>query len=92
MSRQRRIAITLLGAAVVAWLAVLLVGLTVDPSGSSSAALIGAVALGVATGLTAAPLFWLISFATTAGSPIAATGCGPHAAAPGSARSSRCSW
>ena len=63
MSRQRRIAITLLGAAVVAWLAVLLVGLTVDPSGSSSAALIGAVALGVATGLTAAPLFWLISFA-----------------------------
>jgi hypothetical protein len=63
MGGQRRIAITLLGAAVVAWLAVLLVGLTVDPSGSSSAALIGAVALGVATGLTAAPLFWLISFA-----------------------------
>jgi len=63
MGGQRRIAITLLGAAAVAWLAVLLVGLTVDPSGSSSAALIGAVALGVASGLTAAPLFWLISFA-----------------------------
>ena len=59
----RRIAMTLLAAAALAWLAVVLVGLTVDPSGSSSAAFIGALALGAATGLTAAPLFWLVSFA-----------------------------
>ena len=63
MGGQRRITIALLGAAAAAWLAVFLVGLTVDPSGSPSAAFIGAVALGVAAGLTAAPLFWLISFA-----------------------------
>jgi hypothetical protein len=63
MGGGRRIALALLVAAAVAWLAVILVALTVDPSGSPSAALIGAVALGAATGLTAAPLFWLVSFA-----------------------------
>ena len=63
MGGGRRVAVTLLGAAALAWLAVVLVGLTVDPSGSPSAALLGAGALGVATGLTAAPLFWLISYA-----------------------------
>jgi hypothetical protein len=63
MGGQRRIAVALLAAAAVAWVVVLVVGLTVDPLSSSSAAFVGAVALGVATGLTAAPLFWLVSFA-----------------------------
>jgi hypothetical protein len=63
MGGQRRIAVLLLALAAVAWVVVLGIGLTVDPLSSSSAAFIGAAALGVATGLTAAPLFWLISFA-----------------------------
>jgi hypothetical protein len=60
---QRRVAITLLGLAVIAWVVVFVVGLTVDPLADPSSGFIGAIALGVATGLTAAPLFWLISFA-----------------------------
>lgn len=63
MAGQRRIAVMLLGLAGIAWLVVVVIALTVDPLASSSAAFIGAVALGVATGLTAAPLFWLLSFA-----------------------------
>jgi hypothetical protein len=63
MGGQRRIAVLLLALAAVAWVVVLGIGLTVDPLSSSSAAFIGAAALGVATGLTAAPLLWLISFA-----------------------------
>ena len=63
MGGQRRIAVMLLAVAAAAWVVVLVIGLTVDPLASSSAAFVGAAALGVATGLTAAPLFWLISFA-----------------------------
>jgi hypothetical protein len=63
MEAQRRVAITLLGLAGLAWLVVLVVGLTVDPLANPGAGFIGAVALGAATGFTAAPLFWLISFA-----------------------------
>jgi hypothetical protein len=63
MGGQRRIAVLLLVLAGVAWALVLVVGMTIDPLSSSSAAFLGAAALGVATGLTAAPLFWLISFA-----------------------------
>ena len=63
MGGQRRIAVLLLALAGVAWAVVVGIGLTVDPLASSSAAFLGAAALGVATGLTAAPLFWLISFA-----------------------------
>jgi hypothetical protein len=63
MGGQRRIAVLLLVLAGVAWVVVLVIGSSVDPLSSSSAAFLGAAALGVATGLTAAPLFWLISFA-----------------------------
>jgi hypothetical protein len=63
MGVQRRVAVTLLALAGAGWLGVLFVGLTVDPAGSPTAVYIGAVALGIATGLTAAPLFWLASFA-----------------------------
>jgi hypothetical protein len=63
MEAQRRVAITLLALAGAAWLVVLVIGVAVDPSADRNAGFIGALALGVATGLTAAPLFWLISFA-----------------------------
>lgn len=63
MEAQRRIAITLLAVAGAAWLAVFAVGVTVDPLADRNAGFIGAVVLGVAAGVTAAPLFWLISYA-----------------------------
>jgi len=63
MEAQRRVAITLLGLAGAAWVVVLVVGVAVDPLSDPSAGFIGALVLGLATGLTAAPLFWLISFA-----------------------------
>jgi len=63
MEAQRRVAITLLGLAGAAWVVVLVVGVAVDPLSDPSAGFTGALALGLATGLTAAPLFWLISFA-----------------------------
>ena len=63
MAAQRRIAIVMLGAAVIAWLVVLVVGLNLDPLADRNAGVVGAAALGAAMGLTAAPLFWLVSFA-----------------------------
>lgn len=63
MEAQRRVAITLLGAAALAWLVVFGVAVAVDPLADSGSGFLGALALGIATGLTAAPLFWLISFA-----------------------------
>ena len=63
MEAQRRVAITMLGLAGAAWLVVALVGITVDPLADANAGFVGALVLGAATGLTAAPLFWLISYA-----------------------------
>jgi len=63
MDAQRRTAISLLALAGLAWLAVVVVGVTVDPLANANAGFIGALVLGAATGLTAAPLFWLISYA-----------------------------
>jgi ABC-type Fe3+-siderophore transport system permease subunit len=63
MDRNRRVALGLLGAAGIAWAVVLTIGLTIDPLADPGAGFIGAIALGIATGLTAAPLIWLISFA-----------------------------
>ena len=63
MDRNRRVALGLHGAAGIAWAIVLAIGLTIDPLADPGAGFIGAVALGIATGLTAAPLIWLISFA-----------------------------
>lgn len=63
MDLQRRVAITLLGLAGAAWLVVLVVVIAVDPLSDPNAGFIGAIALGAATGITAAPLFWLISYA-----------------------------
>jgi hypothetical protein len=44
-------------------LVVAAVALLVDPLADPGSGFIGAVALGAAAGLTAAPLFWLVSFA-----------------------------
>jgi hypothetical protein len=63
MDPNRRTALTLLGLAFIAWLVVLTIGSTIDPRADPNAGFLGAVALGAATGLTAAPLLWLISFA-----------------------------
>jgi ABC-type Fe3+-siderophore transport system permease subunit len=63
MDRNRRVALALLGAAGIAWAVVLTLGMTIDPLADPGAGFIGAIALGVATGLTAAPLIWLITFA-----------------------------
>jgi len=63
MDAQRRLAILLLGLAGAAWLLVLVVGIAVDPLADPNSGFIGAIALGVATGVTASPLFWLISYA-----------------------------
>ena len=63
MENQRRLAITLLAVAGAAWLVVLLVGVSVDPLADPNAGFVGALVLGVATGVTAAPLFWLFSYA-----------------------------
>ena len=63
MEAQRRVAITLLALAGLAWLVVFVVGITIDPLADPNAGFIGALVLGAATGLTAAPLFWLISYA-----------------------------
>jgi hypothetical protein len=63
MEAQRRVAITLLALAALAWLVVFVVGITVDPVDDPNAGFIGALVLGAATGLTAAPIFWLISYA-----------------------------
>jgi hypothetical protein len=63
MDAQRRVAITLLAMAGAAWLVVAVVGVTINPLGDPNAGFLGALALGVATGLTAAPLFWSISYA-----------------------------
>ena len=61
--RDRRLSLTLFGAAAVAWVVVVFVGSTVDPLSSSGAGFVGAGVLGVAAALTAAPLFWLVWFA-----------------------------
>ena len=61
--RHRKITLTLFGLAALGWMAVAVVALTVDPLASPNAGFLGAAALGFATGMTVAPLLWLVSFA-----------------------------
>lgn len=61
--RDRRLCLALFGVAALAWVAVAIVGFTVDPLASPSGGFIGAGALGAASAITAAPLFWLAWFA-----------------------------
>jgi hypothetical protein len=61
--RDRLVNLALFAAAVAAWAVVAMVLTTRDPRLDREAGLIGAVAIGVATMLTAIPLFWLAVFA-----------------------------
>ena len=61
--RDRRIAIAILGVAALAWVAVALVLLNVDPTADTGAGFVGGGALGVAVAATFAPLLWLLAFA-----------------------------
>lgn len=63
MDRNRRIALTLFGIAGLAWLVVGAIAVGVNPLTDPGAGLIGAIALGFAAAVTAAPIFWLVGFA-----------------------------
>lgn len=62
-TRDRIINLVLLGLAVVAWVLVAAVLLTKDPYQEPMAGYIGALLMGLAVGLTATPLLWLVVFA-----------------------------
>jgi hypothetical protein len=61
--RDRRFNLVLFGLALAAWAAVGVIAFNVDPLATPGAGFLGAIALGCAVGLTAAPLFWLVGFA-----------------------------
>jgi hypothetical protein len=61
-SRDRLINHGLFGAAAIAWILVGLVITTRDPLEDTTAGFVGAGLIGLAIGLTAAPLFWLAIF------------------------------
>lgn len=63
MDRNRRIALTLLGVAAIAWVIVIGIALAVNPLTDPTMGLVGAVALGFAMAVSAAPVFWLVGFA-----------------------------
>lgn len=62
-ARDRRINIALFIAAAAAWIAVGAIVLTQDPVLVPLAGYAGAVAIGIAVGLTTLPLYWLVPFA-----------------------------
>jgi hypothetical protein len=62
-ARDRRLSLLLFGAAAAAWVAVGVVVLTLDPRLSPLNGYAGAGAIGLAVGLSTAPLFWLVGFA-----------------------------
>lgn len=61
--RDRWACLALLLAGLLAWLGVAVVLLTQDPGTSAGIRYTGAGLIGLATGLTAAPTFWLVAFA-----------------------------
>jgi len=61
-SRDRLANLGLFVAAAVAWLLVLLVVTTRDPEADPTAGVVGAALIGLAVGLTATPLAWLVVF------------------------------
>ena len=63
MDRNRRIALTLLGLAVIAWLVVGAIATGVDPLSDPGMGMVGAVALGFAAAVTAGPILWLVGYA-----------------------------
>jgi len=61
--RDRIVNVVLLGLAVVAWVLVGVLVSTRDPYLDTSAGYIGAILMGIAVGVTATPLAWLLVFA-----------------------------
>jgi len=61
--RDRRASLGLFAGAIAAWLAVVFVLVTQDPTGDVGVRYAGAALIGLAFGLTATPLFWLAGFA-----------------------------
>ncbi len=62
-ARDRRANLAFFAAAFGAWLVVAAIVVTQDPSRSPAVGYAGAVAMGLAVGLTTVPLFWLAPFA-----------------------------
>ncbi len=62
-ARDRRANLAFIAAALGAWLIVAVIVLTRDPILEPLAGYAGAIALGVAAGLTTVPLFWLVPYA-----------------------------
>ena len=62
-TRDRLANLGILAAALAAWVVVALLVLNRDPRADPVAGLLGAMSMGAAIGLTAAPLFWLAVFA-----------------------------
>jgi hypothetical protein len=62
MDRNRRIALSLLAIAAVGWLVVAAIAVGVNPRSDPGMGMLGALALGFASGATAGPIFWLIGF------------------------------
>jgi hypothetical protein len=60
--RDRRTSLVFFGAAALAWVIVGVIVQALDPRASPANGFIGAGAMGVAMGLTTAPLFWLAIF------------------------------
>jgi hypothetical protein len=63
MDRNRRVALTLLGVAAVGWLIVAAIAVGVNPLTDPGMGIVGALALGFAAAVTAAPIFWLGGYA-----------------------------
>ena len=62
-ARDRRYSLVLFALAAIAWVIVGLVAMTLDPRASPLNGYAGAGTIGLAAGLTTAPLFWLVGFA-----------------------------
>jgi hypothetical protein len=61
-TRDRRANLAVFGVAFLTWVAVGFVVLNLDPRTDPAAGYIGGAAMGLAVGLTTAPLFWLAAF------------------------------
>jgi hypothetical protein len=61
-ARDRLANLAILGAAVMVWVLVALIVLTRDPVAEPLAGFIGAALMGLAVGLTATPIAWLVVF------------------------------
>lgn len=61
-ARDRLFNLGLLGAALVAWIVVVVFVTTRSPAGDVAVAMLGAVLIGTAFALTTMPLFWLAAF------------------------------